>query len=190
MCVCVFHQYTEKVDLSGLISITDDGSQDRNLGAARFNVLMKDGNIKFTVREYIENVDMILFFQSNSSFSQFVSPPLSLQAPNAEARELWKGYIRSVAEVCAVLTFSSTISFFIFKKCLKVNRDWCLDIVNIRPLRVSLQLSVPSSLNLLPGQIHMLREAVEREKQRMNNVPPPAASNSSPYIILQADMPA
>ncbi|XP_070688417.1 signal-transducing adaptor protein 1-like [Pempheris klunzingeri] len=110
--------YIEKVDLSGLISITDDGTQDRNLDAARFTLQMKDGNIKFT-------------------------------APSAEARELWKGYIHSVAE-----------------------------------------LSVPSSLNLLPGQIHMLREAVDNEKERIKNAPQPAVTSSSPYISLQADMPA
>ncbi|XP_029286082.1 signal-transducing adaptor protein 1-like [Cottoperca gobio] len=110
--------YVEKVDLSGLISITDDCSQDRNLDAARLNLQMKDRNIKFT-------------------------------APNAEARELWKGYILSVAE-----------------------------------------LSVPSCLNLLPGQIHMLKEAVDKEKERIKNVAPPAATNSAAYISLQADMPA
>lgn len=54
MCVC--HQYIETLDLSGLISITDDSSQDRNLDAVRLNLQMKDGNIKFTVREYIENI--------------------------------------------------------------------------------------------------------------------------------------
>ncbi|XP_041791318.1 signal-transducing adaptor protein 1-like isoform X2 [Chelmon rostratus] len=110
--------YIEKLDLSGLISVTDDSSQDRNLDAARLNLQMKDGNIKFT-------------------------------APNAEARELWKGYIHSVME-----------------------------------------LSVPSSLNLLPGQIHMLKEAVEKEKERLKTVPPSAAENSSPYVSLIADMPA
>lgn len=56
---------------------------------------------------------------------------------------------------------------------------------------VSLQLSVPASLNLLPGQIHMLREAVEQEKERIKTTPPTAANTSfSPYISLQADMPA
>ncbi|XP_035798326.1 signal-transducing adaptor protein 1-like isoform X2 [Amphiprion ocellaris] len=115
--------YVEKMDLRGLISITDDSSQDRNLDAARLNVQMKDGNIKFT-------------------------------APNAEARELWKGYINSVAK-----------------------------------------LSVPTSLNLLPGQIHMLKEAVENELERQKSAPlppppPPAAASCSPYIIPQTDMPA
>ncbi|KAK1897242.1 Signal-transducing adaptor protein 2 [Dissostichus eleginoides] len=108
--------YIEKVELSGMISITDDGSQDRNLDAARLNLQMKDRNIKFT-------------------------------APNAEARELWKGFIRSVAE-----------------------------------------LSVPSSLNLLPGQILMLKDAVEKEKERIKLVA--AAINSSTYITLQEVMPA
>lgn len=114
--------YVEKMDLRGLISITDDSSQDRNLDAARLNVQMKDGNIKFT-------------------------------APNAEARELWKGYINCVAK-----------------------------------------LSVPTSLNLLPGQIHMLKEAVENEIERQKSAPqpppPPPAASSSPYVTLQADMPA
>lgn len=52
----VCNQYIETLDLRGLISITDDGSQDRNLDAARLNLQMKDGNIKVTVREYIETV--------------------------------------------------------------------------------------------------------------------------------------
>ncbi|XP_042370712.1 signal-transducing adaptor protein 1-like, partial [Plectropomus leopardus] len=110
--------YIEKVDLTELVSITDDSSQDRNLDAARLNLQMKDVNIKFT-------------------------------APNAEARELWKGYIRAVAE-----------------------------------------LSVPSSLNLLPGQIHMLKEAVEKEKERKQNLSPPAVTDSNVYVSIKADMPA
>ncbi|XP_022069532.2 signal-transducing adaptor protein 1-like isoform X1 [Acanthochromis polyacanthus] len=114
--------YVEKMDLRGLISITDDSSQDRNLDAARLNVQMKDENIKFT-------------------------------APNAEARELWKGYINSVAK-----------------------------------------LSVPTSLNLLPGQIHMLKEAVENERERQKSAPqpppPPPAASCSPYVTPQPDMPA
>ncbi|XP_034736368.1 signal-transducing adaptor protein 2-like isoform X2 [Etheostoma cragini] len=110
--------YIEKVDLSGFISITDDGSQDCNLDAARFILQMKDINFKFT-------------------------------ASSAETRELWKGYIQSVAE-----------------------------------------LSVPSSLNLLPGQIHRLKEAVEKEKERKIDVSQPAAINHCAYISVQADMPA
>ncbi|KAK5870018.1 hypothetical protein PBY51_024684 [Eleginops maclovinus] len=110
------NDYIETVELSGMISITDDGSQDRNLDAAKFNLQMKDRNIKLT-------------------------------APNAETRELWKGFIRSVAE-----------------------------------------LSVPSSLNLLPGQVHMLTEAVEKEKERMKLAA--EAIKSSSYVTLQAEMPA
>lgn len=54
---------------------------------------------------------------------------------------------------------------------------------------VLLQLSVPSSLNLLPGQIHMLKEAVEQERERIKSDSPPAATDCSPYISLKADMP-
>lgn len=53
---------------------------------------------------------------------------------------------------------------------------------------VSLQLSVPSSLNLLPGQIHMLREVVEKEKERRMNPTTPADS-FNPYVTLKSDMP-
>nr|XP_046248010.1 signal-transducing adaptor protein 1-like [Scatophagus argus] len=109
--------YIEKLDLSELISVTDDGSQDWNLDAVRLNLQMKDETIKFTV-------------------------------PSSEARELWKGFIHSVTK-----------------------------------------LSVPS-LNLLPGQIHMLKEAVEREKERIKTVPPPVVTSQSNYVTLQADMPA
>ncbi|XP_061540711.1 signal-transducing adaptor protein 1-like [Phycodurus eques] len=54
---------------------------------------------------------------------------IKFSAPNAEARELWKGFIQSVAE-----------------------------------------LSVPSTLNLLPGQMLMLEEVVKKEKDRLRNV--------------------
>lgn len=49
MCVCVFMQYVEKLDLSGFVSLIDDCSRDRNLEAARMNLRMKDGEIKLTV---------------------------------------------------------------------------------------------------------------------------------------------
>uniref|UniRef100_A0A3Q4I4E9 Signal transducing adaptor family member 2b n=1 Tax=Neolamprologus brichardi TaxID=32507 RepID=A0A3Q4I4E9_NEOBR len=95
--------YIEKLDLSGFISVTDETRQDRNLDAARFNLRLKGGNIKFTV-------------------------------PNAEVREFWKGYIQAV-------------------------------------------LAVPTSLNLLPGQIHMLKEAVQKETERKQNSPSSAETS-------------
>lgn len=51
------------------------------------------------------------------------------------------------------------------------------------------QLSVPSSLNLLPGQIHMLKEAIEQEKVRMQSLPPPAVPSSQPSVSPQAHLP-
>ncbi|XP_034440009.1 signal-transducing adaptor protein 2-like [Hippoglossus hippoglossus] len=108
--------YIEKLDLSGLISVTDDSSQDRNLDAARLTLRLPDGNIKFT-------------------------------APNTEARELWKGFILSVTE-----------------------------------------LSVPPSLNLLPGQFHMLQEAVENERERLKCVAPPEVTSYA-YINDQVELP-
>lgn len=53
MCARVCPQYIETINLSNLVSITDDSSQDRNLEAARLNLQLKDGNVKFTVRELI-----------------------------------------------------------------------------------------------------------------------------------------
>lgn len=46
-------------------------------------------------------------------------------------------------------------------------------------------------LNLLPGQIHMLKVAVEQEKERLKADPPStaAAASCSPYVSLEADMP-
>ncbi|XP_076582363.1 signal-transducing adaptor protein 1-like [Chaetodon auriga] len=112
--------------------------------------------------DYIEKLDLSGFISITDDSSQdrnldaarlnlqMKDGNIKLTAPNAEARELWKGYIRSVME-----------------------------------------LSVPSSLNLLPGQIHMLKEVVEKEKQRLKTVSPPAVTNfdSSPYVSLTADMP-
>ncbi|XP_029938783.1 signal-transducing adaptor protein 1-like [Salarias fasciatus] len=110
--------YVEKLDLCGLVSVTDDSSQEKNLDAARFNLQMKEDNIKIT-------------------------------APNAEARELWKGFILSVAE-----------------------------------------LHVPPSLNLLPGQLHMLNDAVEKEKERQKKLHSSPAAKFNPYISVRASMPA
>ncbi|XP_047443195.1 signal-transducing adaptor protein 1-like [Mugil cephalus] len=111
--------------------------------------------------DYIEKMDLCGFVsitddQSKNQSSdadrlnlQMKDGNIKLTVPNAESRELWKGYIRSVAE-----------------------------------------LRVPPSLNLLPGQIHMLNEAVEQEKQKLQNVSPPADTNSKDYICPQGDMPA
>ncbi|XP_053709701.1 signal-transducing adaptor protein 1-like isoform X1 [Synchiropus splendidus] len=105
-------EYIEKLDLTGLVSVTDDNSIDRNLDAARLNLQMKDGLIKLTL-------------------------------PNAEARELWKGFLYSVA-----------------------------------------LLSVPTSINLLPGQIHTLKETVEKEIERRKSSPPPVPVKPSSHIDL------
>lgn len=110
--------------------------------------------------DYIEKVELFDFISltnDNSVDRNLDAARMNLQlkrenikftAPNAEARELWKGFIHSVAE-----------------------------------------LSVPSSLNLLPGQIHILKEAVEKEKERLQNCTPAASLNTSTYINPLADMP-
>ncbi|KTF86887.1 hypothetical protein cypCar_00020637 [Cyprinus carpio] len=53
------------------------------------------------------------------------------------------------------------------------------------------KLSVPSSLNLLPGQIHMMKEIIEKEKirQRLLSSPPPPSASAN-YVTLQSDMPS
>ncbi|XP_062412094.1 signal-transducing adaptor protein 2b [Sardina pilchardus] len=62
------------------------------------------------------------------------------------------------------------------------------------------ELSVPKSLNLLPGQSHMMKEAVDKEKERRkahtSSTPPPVptkytAGASSPlYLPVVSEMPA
>ncbi|XP_059359837.1 signal-transducing adaptor protein 2b isoform X1 [Carassius carassius] len=111
--------YIEKLELSDLVSVSDDCCRDRNLDAARFTLHMKNEDIKMI-------------------------------APSLEARELWKGFMLSVSK-----------------------------------------LSVPSSLNLLPGQIHMMKEIIEKEKIRqriLSSVPPPSCSDN--YVTVQSDMPS
>ncbi|XP_051950684.1 signal-transducing adaptor protein 1-like [Xyrauchen texanus] len=51
------------------------------------------------------------------------------------------------------------------------------------------KLSVPSFLNLLPGQIHMMKEIIEKEKKRQQ---PPTAPSAAPnfYVPVLPDMPA
>lgn len=56
----MFHQYIEKLDLSGFISVTDDTTRDCNSEEARFNLRMKNGNIKFTVRGICINESIFL----------------------------------------------------------------------------------------------------------------------------------
>lgn len=108
------------------------------------------------------------------------------QVPSAEARELWKGFIHSVCEVCDVKLINRAPS----GRAGFLRAHITADHWNKLILLVSCQLSVPSSLNLLPGQIHMLKEAVEQEKERLK-VPPPstAAAGCSPYVSLELDMP-
>ncbi|KAJ8374449.1 hypothetical protein SKAU_G00050290 [Synaphobranchus kaupii] len=52
------------------------------------------------------------------------------------------------------------------------------------------QLAVPSSLNLLPGQLHMLREVIEREREKHRPPLLPTPPNPSLYLPLLADMPS
>lgn len=113
--------------------------------------------------DYIEKVDLADFISLTDDSSldrnldaarmtlQLKQENIKFTAPNGEARELWKGFIHSIAE-----------------------------------------LSVPSSLNLLPGQIHILKEAVDKEKLRLDNTPSPipaATTDDSPYVNPLADMP-
>uniref|UniRef100_A0A8C7Z0C8 Signal-transducing adaptor protein 2 n=1 Tax=Oryzias sinensis TaxID=183150 RepID=A0A8C7Z0C8_9TELE len=49
------------------------------------------------------------------------------------------------------------------------------------------QLSVPPSLTLLPGQIHMLNEVIEQEEERLKNLQSPSAGQNT---SVHADMPA
>ncbi|XP_028300104.1 signal-transducing adaptor protein 1-like isoform X3 [Gouania willdenowi] len=111
--------------------------------------------------DYIEKVDLCGFISITDDRSidqnldaarlnlQMKDGNVKLTAPNAESRELWKGFIHSVAE-----------------------------------------LSLPPSLNLLPGQIHMLKEVVEKEKKRIKGLPSPPAVDCSSYVTPNADMPA
>ncbi|XP_003974136.2 signal-transducing adaptor protein 1-like [Takifugu rubripes] len=48
------------------------------------------------------------------------------------------------------------------------------------------ELSVPSSVNLLPGQIQTLKEAIEQEKVRMQSLPAPS---SDPYVSPRTHLP-
>lgn len=168
----MFYQYIETLELSGFVSITSDNRND----AAVLNLQIKDRSIKLSVRKYIKPIHLLypeklLFF-----FIYFLL--FSVQVPNAEMHELWKGYIRSVAEVHAVC--------HLYHISLKLTSVVAL----IHTHRVSLQLRVPPSLNLLPGQIRMLTEAVEKEKERLKNISPPADNNNKNYVCLQGDMPA
>ncbi|KAA0714289.1 Signal-transducing adaptor protein 2 [Triplophysa tibetana] len=142
-CVRFRVKYIEKLDLSELLSVSDDGCRDRKLDSARFTLHMKNEDIKMIPYSYLQ------LFTPGYKVKQYdLSCPLlsDIQAPSLEARELWKGFVLSVAK-----------------------------------------LSVPASLNLLPGQIHMMKEVIKKEKIRLQ-------SYSSPdchlYLPVISEMPA
>uniref|UniRef100_A0A1A8A823 Signal transducing adaptor family member 2b n=1 Tax=Nothobranchius furzeri TaxID=105023 RepID=A0A1A8A823_NOTFU len=111
--------YVDKLVLTELISVADDGTPVSNTHSTRFVVHMKSGSYRFT-------------------------------ASNSEARELWKGFIHSVAE-----------------------------------------LSVPSSLILLPGQIHMLECTIQKEVERLASLTSTDVTDHAPSpTSSQSDMPA
>lgn len=49
------------------------------------------------------------------------------------------------------------------------------------------QLEVPGSLNLLPGQLHMLREAVEKESERLRDMAEKAAAAHASVTVPTAE---
>lgn len=108
------------------------------------------------------------------------------QAPNLESRELWKGFLYSVTDV--------TIHFFFpfSYMCFWLN----LYLFNLTLFFLSWQLNVPSCLTLLPGQLQMLKEVVDKERSRRrsrtpNRAPPsplsvPLVGEIPPWVCLQA----
>lgn len=54
----------------------------------------------------------------------------------------------------------------------------------------SLQLAVPTTLTLLPGQIHMLKEVVEKEKMRRRARAAARAPSSPLSLPLVGEIPA
>ncbi|XP_064184812.1 signal-transducing adaptor protein 2a [Anguilla rostrata] len=52
------------------------------------------------------------------------------------------------------------------------------------------ELSVPTSLNLLPGQLHLLGEVVEKERRRRKAASLPAAPTTPLYLPLLGEIPA
>lgn len=155
--------------------------------AARIVTLMQPDSISSWKRKISDSLwanmqkicEIVLFSFSESLFCHFFSPPLCLQALNLEARELWKGYIRSVVEVSGLYVH------------LPLWRVKSLHLWWIKEARtITLQLAVPASINLLPGQIQTLKETVEKEEARINNASPPVVTNNAAPVSLQGDKPA
>lgn len=116
-----------------------------------------------------------------------------LQAPCAESRELWKGFILSVGQVCALFHLLYLTEFL--KKLILWILIWHISEAKFRfvvygKLFPPLQLSVPLFLNLLPGQIHVMGDAVQKEKERLANIRPPADTDCTPPNSTQSDMPS
>ncbi|MCJ8734630.1 hypothetical protein PDJAM_G00237520 [Pangasius djambal] len=52
------------------------------------------------------------------------------------------------------------------------------------------KLEVPTSLNLLPGQIQMLKEAMEKETERLKDIAAVPKTEPDNYLSIQPEMPA
>lgn len=101
------------------------------------------------------------------------------QAPSLESRELWKGFLYSVIDV----------SFYILHACILVCilSLYCFTLIFF-PLGQS-QLNVPSCLTLLPGQLQMLKEVVEKERSRRRTRTPTRAPPSPLSVPLVGEIP-
>uniref|UniRef100_A0AAX7U3V1 Signal transducing adaptor family member 2a n=1 Tax=Astatotilapia calliptera TaxID=8154 RepID=A0AAX7U3V1_ASTCA len=99
-----------------------------------------------------------------------------LTAPNLESRELWKGFLYSVIDVGVNLLHSC---------CPCVPVPACLSHV----FPVQLQLNVPSYLTLLPGQLQMLQEVVDKERARRRSRNPARAPPSPLSVPLVGEIP-
>lgn len=99
------------------------------------------------------------------------------QAPNLESRELWKGFLYSVIDVNMNHLYTCTLCACLFS-CLT-----CLITL------FSLQLNVPSCLTLLPGQLQMLKEVVDKERSRRRSRNPSRAPPSPLSVPLVGEIP-
>lgn len=101
------------------------------------------------------------------------------QAPNLESRELWKGFLYSVIDVnthVLHLLPSTTLS-------LSCAIQW--GVLSSVPS----QLNVPSCLTLLPGQLQMLKEVVDKERSRRRTRTPTRAPPSPLSVPLVGEIP-
>ncbi|KAL2090052.1 hypothetical protein ACEWY4_014740 [Coilia grayii] len=114
-----------------------------------------------------------LFFFNNNKDSQYVekmelSSFLSISNDSSPDKNL---------NTAGLLIHTKDDDIRLMASSLEVREQWKGFILSVK------DLEVPACLNLLPGQVHAMKEAVEKERERRRSLPTPSPPPPSKYTV-------